>query len=157
MKRNLQFYMSWVLVFAWMGAIFYFSSQEGLVSHQKSFSVANTIEKAIEMILQKDIITEQNYKGFEFLIRKIAHVTEYFILSFLFLRAFIASKFSFKKSIVFTAIFSILYAATDEIHQIFVSDRGPSPVDVMIDSIGILGYLVIRLFRNINTVFKLTL
>jgi len=140
--------MSWVLVFAWMMIIFYFSSQEGLISHQKSFSVASAIERAIEMVLQKDIITEQNYKGFEFLIRKIAHITEYFILSFLFFRAFITSRFRLKKAVIFTAIFSILYAMTDEIHQIFVAGRGPSPVDVMIDTIGILGFLMIRLLKN---------
>jgi VanZ family protein len=40
----------------------------------------------------------------------------------------------------FLAAFAIcvLYAASDEFHQGFVADRGPSIVDVMIDSAGVM-------------------
>ena len=36
------------------------------------------------------------------------------------------------------AIFSILYAISDEFHQSFVAGREGSPVDIMIDSAGVL-------------------
>jgi VanZ family protein len=35
------------------------------------------------------------------------------------------------------ALLGVLYAGSDEIHQIFVPTRGPSFTDVLIDSIGI--------------------
>lgn len=141
-------YIRWMLVFGWMAVIFYFSSQEGAISHKKSFSVAIFAEKAIEFITGKDVITSYNRKGFEFLIRKIAHVTEYFILSMLFYKAFFESSKNSKKSFILTAFFSTLYAISDEVHQMFVAGRGPSPVDVIIDSVGIFGYLIQKTFRK---------
>ncbi|ADQ08061.1 VanZ family protein [Caldicellulosiruptor hydrothermalis 108] len=141
-------YIRWALVFVWMAVIFYFSAQEGAVSHQKSFSIAIFAEKLIEFITGKDLINSNNRKNFEFLIRKIAHVTEYFILSMLFYKAFYEYNKNPKKSFILTATFSILYAISDEIHQVFVSDRGPSPVDVMIDSVGIFGYFVVKKSKN---------
>ncbi|MDQ6796262.1 MAG: VanZ family protein [Chloroflexota bacterium] len=30
----------------------------------------------------------------------------------------------------------VAYGATDELHQVFVHGRGPSPVDVLIDGLG---------------------
>lgn len=146
MKRRI--YIRWALVFLWMAVIFYFSSQEGTISHQKSFSIAIFTERIIEFIAGRDIITSANRKGFEFLIRKIAHVTEYFILSMLFYKAFFESSKNSKKSFILTGIFSIFYAISDEIHQVFVSGRGPSPVDVTIDSAGIFGYLVQKTLRD---------
>lgn len=145
-KRKI--YIRWALVFVWMAVIFYFSSQEGAISHQKSFSIALFIERIIEALAGKDIITAANRKGFEFLIRKIAHVTEYFILCMLFYGAFFETNKSSKKSAILSAIFSVLYAISDEFHQIFVFGRGPSPVDVVIDSIGIFGYLGIRSMKD---------
>ncbi|WAM33950.1 VanZ family protein [Caldicellulosiruptor morganii] len=146
MKRKI--YIRWALVFVWMAVIFYFSSQEGAISHQKSFSIAIFAERIIEFIAGRDFITSANRKGFEFLIRKIAHVTEYFILSMLFYKAFFESGKSTRQCFVLTAIFSVLYAISDEIHQIFVSGRGPSPVDVMIDSIGIFGYMGVKAVKG---------
>ncbi len=145
-KRKI--YIRWALVFVWMAVIFYFSSQEGAISHQKSFSIAIFAERIIEFIAGRDVITSANRKGFEFLIRKIAHVTEYFVLSMLFYKAFFESGKSPKKCFVLTAIFSVLYAISDEIHQIFVFGRGPSPVDVIIDSIGIFGYLGVKSIKD---------
>ncbi|WP_039764054.1 VanZ family protein [Caldicellulosiruptor sp. F32] len=145
-KRKI--YIRWTLVFVWMAVIFYFSSQEGAISHQKSFSIALFIERIIEALAEKDIITAVNRKGFEFLIRKIAHVTEYFILCMLFYRAFFETNKSSKKSAILSGIFSVLYAVSDEFHQVFVFGRGPSPVDVIIDSIGIFGYLGIRSMKD---------
>lgn len=145
-KRKI--HIRWALVFVWMAVIFYFSSQEGSISHQKSFSIALFVERIIEFIAGKEIVTSANRKGFEFLIRKIAHVTEYFILSMLFYQAFFETNKSSKKSAILSGIFSVLYAISDEFHQVFVFGRGPSPVDVMIDSIGIFGYLGIIVLKD---------
>ncbi len=42
-------------------------------------------------------------------------------------------------------LLSIVYAAADEVHQLFVSGRSGSPVDVMIDTAGALLALVVLL------------
>ena len=71
----------------------------------------------------------------DFLLRKIAHVTEFFILSYLLYRAF-ATSFSLKKGLLFFCVggLCLLYAISDELHQSFVPTRSPAFIDVMIDS-----------------------
>ncbi|ADQ39797.1 VanZ family protein [Caldicellulosiruptor acetigenus I77R1B] len=148
MNSNIKLYIRWALVFLWMAVIFYFSSQEGIISHQKSFSVAVLCERIVEFFAGKDIITNANRKNFEFFVRKLAHVTEYFVLCMLFYRAFLAGGNDYRKSAAKSFIFSFLYAVTDEIHQIFVAGRGPSPVDVGVDTIGMLLYLLPRILKE---------
>jgi VanZ family protein len=73
-------------------------------------------------------------------LRKFAHVTEYAILGFLLLRAIGRE--------VPALLVGIAYAATDELHQHFVGGRHGSPVDVLIDTVGLLigTVLVSRVF-----------
>jgi VanZ family protein len=74
------------------------------------------------------------------ILRKCAHVTEYAILGALLLRAL------GREPVAFLA--GVAYAVTDEIHQHFVSGRHASPVDVAIDSVGVLlGVLVFERIR----------
>ena len=70
-------------------------------------------------------------------LRKGAHMTEYAILGLLLLRAI-------GRELPALAV-GIGYAITDEIHQHFVSGRHASPIDVLIDTIGLaLGIFVVR-------------
>jgi VanZ family protein len=72
-------------------------------------------------------------------LRKCAHVTEYAILGLLLLRA-IGRELP-------ALLVGIAYAASDELHQHFVHGRHASPVDVAIDSFGLLlGILLLRGF-----------
>ena len=64
------------------------------------------------------------------LLRKGAHVTEYAIFGLLLLRAVGRELPAF--------LLGVSYAITDEVHQHFVSGRHASPIDVAIDSVGIL-------------------
>jgi VanZ family protein len=64
------------------------------------------------------------------ILRKCAHVTEYAILGFLLLRA-IGRELP-------ALLVGIAYAASDELHQHFVQGRHASPVDVLIDTVGLL-------------------
>ena len=63
-------------------------------------------------------------------LRKGAHVTEYAIFGLLLLRAIGRELPAF--------LLGVSYAITDEVHQHFVSGRHASPIDVAIDSVGIL-------------------
>ena len=69
------------------------------------------------------------------ILRKGAHVTEYAILGLLLLRAIGREMPAF--------LLGVGYAITDELHQHFVTGRHSSPIDVAIDSTGVLiGVLV---------------
>jgi len=72
------------------------------------------------------------------ILRKGAHMTEYAILALLLFRALGSELPAF--------LFGLAYAVSDEIHQLFVSGRHGSPLDVAIDAAGLLlGLLALRL------------
>ena len=76
-------------------------------------------------------------------LRKAAHMVEFGLLWFLWWRAL-----GYGSQLVPAAI-AIGYAVTDEIHQSFVRDRVGSPVDVLIDTAGVLlAMLAVRRLRT---------
>ena len=77
---------------------------------------------------------------FDFVLRKIAHVLEYAVLAALLARAWPRRKYLFWEVFAVAA----LYAASDEIHQLFVVGRAGSARDVLIDSIG--AFLGLRVY-----------
>ncbi|MBD3282071.1 MAG: VanZ family protein [Candidatus Portnoybacteria bacterium] len=109
----------WLPIIIWMGIIFYLSSIPGLQSGLDN----------------------------DFILRKIAHIMEYAILTFLLLRAFNAKT---TKKILITALISIAYAASDEYHQSFVLNRHGSLIDVGIDSIGVFLTSIMWYIKNRN-------
>jgi VanZ family protein len=66
----------------------------------------------------------------DYVLRKGAHMTEYAVLAYLLARAL------GRETPALAA--GVLYAASDELHQSFVRGRHASPVDVAIDSVGLL-------------------
>jgi VanZ family protein len=88
----------------------------------------------------------------DFILRKIAHIAEYFVLTLLL---WIAFKGSFGMNTVslfiYPALVSFLYAALDEFHQSFVPSRSGNIHDVLIDAIGIISfYIVLQIFAAIQ-------
>jgi VanZ family protein len=65
----------------------------------------------------------------DLVLRKLAHVGEYAVLSALLLRAVGRAAPAF--------LIAVAYAVTDELHQRFVHGRHPSPLDVLIDTAGV--------------------
>ena len=65
------------------------------------------------------------------ILRKLAHMTEYGLLWFLWWRAL-----GYGNPLIPAAI-AIGYAITDELHQTTVDGRHGSPLDVLIDSAGV--------------------
>ena len=70
-------------------------------------------------------------------IRKLGHVTEYFIFGLCAVRAIRPKtcRFTVKNGLA-ALILSTIYACTDEIHQYFVPGRTAAVGDVLIDSFG---------------------
>lgn len=72
----------------------------------------------------------------DLILRKIAHITEFAILTFLFWRALrLKNK---KNRILIAMALSLLYALSDEYHQSFILGRDGNWRDIGIDSLGIL-------------------
>jgi len=67
--------------------------------------------------------------------RKLIHVAEYALLTFLWWRALVTVTTP-GRAVLIALVLSSGYAATDEYHQTFVAGRHGSPVDWAIDSAG---------------------
>ncbi len=105
-------FLYWIPAVFWAGLIFYLSSIPNLQSG-----------------LEQD-----------FILRKLAHVFEYFVLALLVAFGILKGKINnlTKKKAITIFILTFLYAVSDEIHQSFVPTRNGSFKDVLIDSFGIL-------------------
>ncbi len=127
-----------ILLILWMIIIFLASHDSGEVSSSKSDSVSKFIISIIEDIRGEKFNTseiEDFTDNTVFYIRKSAHFIEYLILGILIIS--ILSDYSYdKKIVIFSFIFCLLYAITDEIHQLFISGRSAKVMDVIIDSSG---------------------
>lgn len=122
-----------------MGVIFFFSAQPGSASDEVSLSVTG-------LFFSGDLIA-----FFNAIVRKVAHMAEYAALS-LPVYYFI-STFDMKKWLKYILPFliTVLYAASDEIHQLFIPGRAGKITDVFIDSVGaVLGILFIILLNIIT-------
>jgi len=140
--------------------IFGFSAQTGTESGSLSYSVCQSILKLADRLFSlKLTLWEINAyaMSIHILIRKIAHVTEYCVLSFcvfLPLRVWFYKadapnpvKELLQKNIVPAFLISLCYASADELFQSFVPGRHGTPIDVLIDSIGITLGCCILCFR----------
>jgi len=81
------------------------------------------------------------------------HFYTFFFLCIFLLISLIRGKFKNKNLIFISIILAILYAISDEIHQLFVVGRVCAISDVLIDSVGILlaGYLYLLLLLGKKT------
>jgi len=71
--------------------------------------------------------------------RKIAHLVEFALLMFLFYKVLrLSFKETFSQAVLIGIACSVLYAMSDEFHQLFVAGRFGTFRDVIIDSFGIL-------------------
>lgn len=141
--------LKWLLVIMWMVVIFIFSSQPGNISDENSKFVINVFN-----LLGLDLNSTFGDLA-NFIVRKGAHFTEYFILYMLLYNALVES-FSFKKALSFSIIGVFLYASSDEFHQSFVPGRGPAFRDVLVDTSGGAAALItIYLYRTFKKIRRL--
>ena len=115
----------WIPVILWGGLIFTLSTS--------TFSAANT-SKVIDPMLRWMIpgITAASVDVCHMLVRKAAHFTEYGILFWLLVRGPMAQR------PWLALMLCVVYALTDEGHQVFVPGRTASLYDVALDSTGAL-------------------
>ena len=135
-----------ILVILWMSVIFNFSSYDG----EDSASMSNRlIIRITETVRHKKLNEEEKeyiLERFDHFVRKAAHFIEFFILAILVFITLIDFNLSNKQLFLYTMIICILYASSDEIHQLFISERAGRIFDVFIDSLGSLLAVYISLF-----------
>ncbi|TAK36122.1 MAG: hypothetical protein EPO21_04035 [Chloroflexota bacterium] len=107
----------WGIVVLWMAAIFYGSSRS---------SIPTAPDEALDFVMKKS-----------------AHVGEYAILAILLLRAIYPNERLNARRLLLPLALAVLYAASDEFHQVWTSERHPSLRDVGIDSVGALVSLIV--------------
>lgn len=113
----MRYFKHWLGVIIWAGLIFFLSSIPNLES-----GLAN-----------------------DFILRKLAHMFEYFVLTWLLYSALSNHYLQSEKkhpphwqALLFVLLLAVLYATSDELHQTFVLDRSGNLRDVAIDSVGIV-------------------
>lgn len=134
---KLRNYINIALIIIWMLLIFNYSNQNGSTSS----SLSDKIIIKIAEIFDKDLTPEKKEKiiqKYKVIVRKGAHFGAYFILGVLNIILFIDLKGTTKASYIISTLICILYAITDEIHQLFIPGRCGSIIDVFIDTTGAL-------------------
>lgn len=132
--------LSFVALFAWMGLIFFFSSQD-------ADSSSSTSGQVIDKVAEQTVDGYKNYTQAEkdafifehqHIVRKLAHFAEYVLLGIL---AFLTlSTLPIKPSLRPPAafLFGVLFATTDELHQMLSAGRSCQWSDILLDSSGVL-------------------
>lgn len=140
--------ISYTAVILWMILIFNLSSQVAEQSNQLSTGITEIIVKIVERIVPQvdvDIYKLNN------MVRKSIHFFVYLILGLLIINALRASVVYGHRSIVLSLLICVLYAISDEVHQLFVPSRGGQVEDVLIDSAGVIvGIGVYLLTSNVG-------
>ncbi|HYO91161.1 MAG TPA: VanZ family protein [Pyrinomonadaceae bacterium] len=122
----------------WMAFIFFASTA------QLSASNTSRIIRPLLIWLFPEI-SEETLAFVHFIVRKLAHLTEYAILGLLAARAFLTSSRQGlrRRWFLFAWLLVIIYALSDELHQRFVPARTGSIYDSLIDIAG--GFIALSL------------
>lgn len=148
--KTKRLYFFRILCVLWMTVIFVFSSRNGEVSSNDSGQILLFFQNFF--FVPGDKLSETVVYAATFVIRKSAHIFEYFVLGVLVSGSLYSNKPN-KKSVLTAFVLCVLYRASDEIHQLFVPGRSGMVRDVFIDSIGIaLGVFIYRVI--ISTISK---
>lgn len=131
--------------------IFGFSAQNG----EESSNLSKTVITKIADIFN----VEENRETFlnigESIIRKLAHFSIYTLLGIWVVCFMLTFKIKLKWQITLTAVWGLLYAITDEFHQMFSSGRHASINDVVIDILGVLfGLFLVLTINKIIEIIK---
>ena len=146
--------MLWLLTIAWLLLIFTLSSQNRVQTVQTSGGIA---EKTAEVIYQQP--TEDEVDQIPFSIRKLAHVSLFFILGALSFSAS-ATTFGVKNrrkywGIAVAVILTSAYGFFDEWHKQFIGGRHFQLNEVMLNIIsGVTGALLAALICMLVLKFK---
>ena len=132
LNHNIKLVLRLVLLLAVMTAIFLFSSQPSDESQKLSDEFLDMLKPVL------NILPEEADEGK--IIRKLAHFSEFMCMgmasAMFFSELFLYHPKRLLRSAAVSAAMCVLYAFSDEIHQLFVPGRASRLTDVFIDSTG---------------------
>ncbi len=146
-------------IFLWsavlIGMIWIFSLSAQTASESRLLS-GETIRMVAEMVVPEfaELGQEQQagiVSAWQHIARKTAHALLYFALGSLCMAALLQHSLDMKRRFVLALGISIIYAITDEVHQLFVHGRGGQFSDVCIDAGGaLIGVLLVLLVHKLT-------
>lgn len=134
------------LVLVWMLVIFMFSSSDGASSSATSGYLTNKVIEVFTGVTPSDKEYNEIKSNVSFIVRKVAHFTEYFILGLLLMNMMFILDIKSNR-IIYSIMIVILYAISDELHQMLVDGRNGYIGDVLLDSSG--GMFAIYLYHRL--------
>lgn len=148
-EHNIRLFIYGTMTLLIMALIFFFSAQNGGDSRELSDGLLKYCKDLIDLL---PVLTG---KGASNDIRKYAHISEYFLLG-VSSSLFISELFFYNinrrlrfKTFLISFLFCVLYAFSDEFHQMFVPGRAANFTDIVFDSLGaIAGIIFISLMRH---------
>ena len=160
MKKNIIRVLLILLLIADMAFIFSNSAQTATVSSSASQSVTEIVAPVI-VPHYKDMdetSKQQTVNSLESVLRETAHLLQFVPLGFALYLLLVTSELPEKIRRIclpITLLFGLLYAVSDEIHQLFVPGRSFQLFDIFMDTCGvtlgcIAGILVTVIFRSIS-------
>jgi VanZ family protein len=129
MRRSLLLF-GWL---AWMGLMFYFSTKGWGGQETQS-----GLEKLLSLLpFIREQFSHTDLAQLNFIVRKMAHFTEYAILTLLGYFAWsISLGQASLQAVRYALLCSIVFAISDEFHQLFEAGRTSLLTDVLIDCLG---------------------
>lgn len=144
-RQKVLLYTYAALAIFMMAAIFWFSAQVGSDSSSTSDAIASVIcENLIPGFESLSLDAQDSlFSTVTLAVRKTAHMTEYAVLGALYCLAMyqLGTTRSVRvrglgRTGLVAWVLAVAYAATDEVHQLFVDGRSGMASDVVIDSVG---------------------
>lgn len=124
---NQRLAIKYISVAIWMLVIFLMSNEIAGTSSARSDEIVRTIQ-SFGVSAPADLLT--------ILVRKAAHIVAYFALGILLFNLLKEYDLGVKTMIFISIGIAMLYACTDEIHQMFVPGRSGEVRDILIDTAG---------------------
>ena len=143
-----------------MYMIFSFSSQNAQTSSQLSYKVSCYIVRTADRILDvglEDWQIEDYAVRYHHVIRKIAHMGEYFLLAVTVSFPLYVYGLHGILLMLLAGLICVGFACGDEYHQSFVAGRAPAVKDVCIDAFGVFwGIVLVRIvgWTGRHTIFR---
>ena len=136
----------WIPAILVMGLIFWFSQMDGPDSAALS---GGTVRRLLRLLARMGTLKDQEqlFPVLETLVRKAAHAAEYALLG-----GCLVLPFAFHLQKRGRALFalplaaSVVYACSDELHQLFIAERAGRILDIGIDSGGACLGILLALF-----------
>ena len=145
-----------ILLLMMFETIFNFSNQNGEKSGSISREITEKVTKNIKAIQKLEKSEKEKVLGkIEHYIRKLAHFSLYFMVGILIMSLMSTYDLKNIKRMFISWRIGIIYAASDEFHQIFIPDRTASIFDIIIDSCGVFcGIIFAQLIIKIYFILK---